>query len=429
MSTSLGVSPSPRLHSWRRVLPPLARSHRGGELLLGIVGNFQHLPLAPHGAVHGEPHAVVFTAAWHLGGAVFAGIDSVLVRCFAAEQAVGFVRQARNERDDFHVLGIGIQRLIHFNLPNFKFPRICIISYFNKKSTSWVAIKTLSTKDILSIVIYWYTLEMRLISWNINGLRAVHNKGLFLPFIKKEKPDILCLQETKAEQGQAEIDLPEYEEYWNSAKKKGYSGTAIFTKVKPVSISLGFPEKITKKYKLAVDGYGNPNEEGRVVTTEFDSPAGGFFLVNCYTPNAKGDLSRLNLRHKQWDPAFLAYVKELDAKKPVIFCGDLNVAHTEDDLAHPKENEGDHGFTKEERGGIDNIIKAGFVDTFRHFTPKGKGHYTWWSNWSNARARNVGWRIDYFFVSKRLVSKVKKAEILPAVMGSDHCPVSITIEI
>ena len=264
---------------------------------------------------------------------------------------------------------------------------------------------------------------MRLISWNINGLRAVHKKGLFVPFIKKEKPDILCLQETKAEQRQAEIDLSDYEEYWNSAKKKGYSGTAIFTKVKPVSVSLGFPEKIVQKYKFAGDGYGNPNEEGRVVAAEFKE----FFLVNCYTPNAKGDLSRLNLRHKQWDPAFLAYVKELDAKKPVIFCGDLNVAHTENDLAHPKENEGDHGFTKEERDGVDNIIKAGFVDTFRHFTPEGKGYYTWWSHWQNAPPPNVGWRIDYFFVSKRLMPKIKKAEILPDIMGSDHCPVTVTV--
>ena len=359
---------------------------------------------------------------------MFPGVDGVLVGCLATEQTAVLVRQVRNERDDFHVPGIGIQRLIHFNLPNFKFPRICIISYLYKKSTSWAAIKTLSTKDIWEFVIYWYTLEMRLISWNINGLRAVHKKGLFVPFVQKEKPDILCLQETKAEQGQAEIDLLDYEEYWNSAKKKGYSGTAIFTKVKPVSISLGFPEKIIKKYKLADDSYGNPNDEGRVVTTEFNAPAGGFFLVNCYTPNAKGDLSRLGLRHKQWDPAFLAYVKELDAKKPVIFCGDLNVAHTENDLAHPKENEGEHGFTKEEREGIDNIINAGFVDTFRHFTPEGKGYYTWWSHWQNARARNIGWRIDYFFVSKRLMSKVKKAEILPSVMGSDHAPVGIELE-
>src|SRR3989344_2210148 len=281
---------------------------------------------------------------------------------------------------------------------------------------------------LFGVRVFCYTLEMRLVSWNINGLRAVHKKGLFVPFVQKEKPDILCLQETKAEQRQAEIDLLDYEEYWNSAKKKGYSGTAIFTKVKPVSISLGFPEKIIKKYKLADDSYGNPNDEGRVVTTEFNAPAGGFFLVNCYTPNAKGDLSRLNLRHKQWDPAFLAYVKELDAKRPVIFCGDLNVAHTPDDLAKPKENEGDHGFTKEERGGIDCIIGAGFVDTFRLFT-QGNGYYTWWSNFGNARARNVGWRIDYWFVSGSLKSKVKASKIYPETLGSDHCPTLLELDL
>jgi exodeoxyribonuclease III len=207
---------------------------------------------------------------------------------------------------------------------------------------------------------------MKLISWNINGIRAVHNKNLFLPFLEKEKPDMLALQETKAERGQAAIDLPLYEEYWNSATKKGYSGTAIFTKIQPIEVTLGLPEDLVKKYKLAEDGYGNPNTEGRMVTAEFKE----FYLVNSYTPNAKPDLSRLALRHKQWDPAFLAFVKRLDEKKPVIFCGDLNVAHTPDDLANPKANEGEHGFTKEEREGIDKILEAGFVDTFRHFTPK-----------------------------------------------------------
>lgn len=264
---------------------------------------------------------------------------------------------------------------------------------------------------------------MKLISWNVNGLRAVHKKGLFIPFIEKHKPDILCLQETKAEQGQAEIDLPEYEEYWNSAKKKGYSGTAIFTKVKPLGIYLGFPEAICKKYELK-DGYGDLNAEGRVLALEFKN----FYVVNVYTPNAKDDLSRLPLRHKHWDPAFLAYCKLLEVKKPVVFCGDLNVAHQEIDLARPKENIGEHGFTNEEREGIDKIIEAGYLDTFRMFNKKGE-NYTWWSNWSNARARNIGWRIDYFFASSKLNTKIKKAEILDKVMGSDHCPVTLELNI
>ncbi len=192
--------------------------------------------------------------------------------------------------------------------------------------------------------------------------------------------------------------------------------------MKPVSISLGLPERIVKKLKLAKDRYGDPNKEGRVTAAEFKD----FFLVSVYTPNAKDDLSRLSLRHKRWDPAFLAYCKELDKKKPVIFCGDLNVAHAPEDLAHPKENEGRHGYTKEERAGIDAIIDAGFVDTFRHFT-KGGGHYTWWSHFSSARERNVGWRIDYFFASKRLMPKIKKSFILADVYGSDHCPIGIEL--
>ncbi|OGG47766.1 exodeoxyribonuclease III [Candidatus Kaiserbacteria bacterium RIFCSPHIGHO2_01_FULL_51_33] len=266
---------------------------------------------------------------------------------------------------------------------------------------------------------------MKILSWNVNGLRAVHKKGVFVSFVREAKPDVLCLQETKAEKGQAVIDLPEYEEYWNSAKKKGYSGTAIFTKKKPISITLDFPAALIKKFKLEGDGYGNPNAEGRVLTLEFPN----FFLVNVYTPNAKPDLSRLTLRHKHWDPAFLAYCKELEKEKPVIFCGDLNVAHTEEDLANPKANEGEHGFTKEEREGINNVIEAGFVDTFRHFTPHDKGHYTWWSHWANARDRNIGWRIDYFFLSKSLLPRLKKAFILPEVMGSDHCPVGIELSL
>lgn len=264
---------------------------------------------------------------------------------------------------------------------------------------------------------------MKIISWNVNGIRAVHKKGLLVPFIEKYKPDILCLQETKAEQNQSEVDLPQYEEFWNSAERKGYSGTAIFTKQKPISIVSNIPEKIAKKYKLE-DKYGDPNTEGRVVCAEYKD----FYIVTVYTPNAKDDLTRIPLRHKGWDPAFLEYVKDLDKKKPVIFCGDLNVAHTEDDLARPKENVGKKGFTKEEREGIEKILKAGFVDTFRMFT-KGNGHYSWWSHFANARARNIGWRIDYFFVSEKLSKKIKKSEIFPSVLGSDHCPVGIEIEI
>lgn len=266
---------------------------------------------------------------------------------------------------------------------------------------------------------------MKIVSWNVNGLRAVHRKGLFVPFIEKYKPDILCLQETKAEKEQAVIDLPDYEEYWNSATtRKGYSGTATFTKIKPLSVTSGLPENIADKYDLQNDGYGDLNKEGRVVTAEFKD----FFVVNVYTPNSKGDLSRLPLRHKQWDPAFLEYVNALETKKNVIFCGDLNVAHTENDLANPKQNEGEHGFTKEEREGLDRVIKAGFVDTFRYFTPEGNGHYTWWTPWRNARTRNIGWRIDYFFVNQKLMPKIKNSTILAEVLGSDHCPILLELE-
>jgi exodeoxyribonuclease-3 len=263
---------------------------------------------------------------------------------------------------------------------------------------------------------------MKIISWNVNGIRAVHKKGFFVPFIEKYKPDILCLQETKAEQHQNEVDLKGYEEYWNSATKKGYSGTAIFTKEKPFNVILNFPENIVKKYELK-DKYGDPNTEGRIVAAEFKN----FYVISVYTPNAKDDLSRIPLRHKNWDPAFLEYVKMLEKTKPVIFCGDLNVAHTADDLANPKPNEGKKGFTAEEREGIDNIIKSGLIDTFRMFV-KGNGHYTWWSHFANSRARNVGWRIDYFFVSKKLEKKIKKALILPDVMGSDHCPILLELD-
>lgn len=264
---------------------------------------------------------------------------------------------------------------------------------------------------------------MRIVSWNVNGIRAVHKKGLFLPFLKKYKPDILCLQETKAEESQSPVELPDYEEFWSSAKnKKGYSGTAIFTKVTPNDVIFGMPDDLVKKYGLADDDYGDPNEEGRIIAADMHD----FYVVSVYTPNAKDDLSRLPLRHKHWDPAFLTYMKRLEEEKPVIFCGDLNVAHTADDLARPKENEGKKGFTKEEREGIDNVISAGFVDTFRQFT-KGNGHYTWWAPWGDARGRNVGWRIDYIFASKGIAKLVQSAEIQADVLGSDHCPVSISL--
>ncbi|MNH50314.1 Exodeoxyribonuclease [compost metagenome] len=263
---------------------------------------------------------------------------------------------------------------------------------------------------------------MKIYSWNVNGIRAVINKGAFQSFIEKEQPDILCLQETKAKQGQAEIDLPEYHEYWNSAEKAGYSGTAIFSKTKPHTVINGFADGIAEKYNLAGDSYGDPTKEGRVISAEFDD----FWVVTVYTPNSKGDLSRLGLRDKQWDPAFLEHIKELEKQKPVIFCGDLNVAHTEDDLANPKPNVGKHGFTNEERAGLQNIIDAGFIDTLRMFV-KGNGHYTWWTHWANARARNVGWRIDYFLASNSLKDRIKAASIHADILGSDHCPVSIEL--
>lgn len=274
----------------------------------------------------------------------------------------------------------------------------------------------------LAGVVYNGTI-MRIISWNVNGIRSVVKKESFLPFVQKYRPDILCLQETKAEQGQAIIDLPEYEEYWNSAKKKGYSGTAIFTKIKPLAVINDLPDHLCQKYGLKEDEYGHPNNEGRVIAVEFQK----FYLVTVYTPNAKDDLSRILLRHQQWDPAFLAYCKELELKKPVVFCGDLNVAYTPDDLARPKDNEGLKGFTKEEREGFQNFIEAGFVDTFRLFH-KGNGFYTWWSHWANARERNIGWRIDYVLVSESLKKSVVSADIHPEVMGSDHCPVEIVLE-
>lgn len=266
-------------------------------------------------------------------------------------------------------------------------------------------------------------MAIRIYSWNVNGIRAVLKKGTFQSFLTEHRPDILCLQETKAERGQVEIDLADYQEYWNSAKKKGYSGTAIFSKEAPLAVINGLPADIAAEYRCVADDFGDPNEEGRVIAAEFEK----FYVVTVYTPNAKDDLGRLRLRHQHWDPAFLAYCKRLELQKPVIFCGDLNVAHTELDLANPKPNRGKKGFTDEEREGFQRFVDAGFVDTLRMFK-QGNGHYTWWSHFADSRARNVGWRIDYVLVSAALKPQVKAADIHADVMGSDHCPVSITLD-
>ena len=265
---------------------------------------------------------------------------------------------------------------------------------------------------------------MKLYSWNVNGIRAVIKKGALQQFIHNEQPDILCLQETKAKQGQADIDLPDYEEYWNSADKPGYSGTAIFTKMTPLSVRYGFSDAITSRYNFAADTYGDPTKEGRVLSLEFAS----FWVVTVYTPNSKGDLSRLSLRETQWDPAFLAHVSELEQSKPVVFCGDFNVAHEAIDLANPAANKGKHGFTREERAGFDAMTKAGFVDTFRAQHPTTTDAYTWWTHWAHARERNVGWRIDYWMASESLMSHISKSAIHASIMGSDHCPVSIDLD-
>jgi exodeoxyribonuclease III len=265
---------------------------------------------------------------------------------------------------------------------------------------------------------------MKLYSWNVNGIRAVVRKGVFQSFVKAHRPDVLCLQETKAERGQIEIDLPGYHEYWHSAVKKGYSGTAIFSREQPIKVTNGFPGTFAKRFRFADELERDSSEEGRLITAEFAR----FYAVTVYTPNAKDDLSRLALRHKHWDPAFLAYVKQLEKKKPVVFCGDMNVAHTELDLANPKPNRGKKGFTDEEREGFQNLVAAGFIDTLRLFK-EGNGHYTWWSHFANSRARNVGWRIDYVLVSAALRKSVKAAEIHADVMGSDHCPVSVTLAV
>ena len=253
---------------------------------------------------------------------------------------------------------------------------------------------------------------MKLLSWNVNGIRACLQKG-FLESMNKENPDIVCLQETKAHPEQVDIGLTNYEHhYWNSAERKGYSGVAVFSKIKPLSVDYGF---------------GVLDEEGRVITLEFED----FFLVNVYVPNSKPELERLELRYNEWDKKFLEYIKSLN--KPVIFCGDLNVAHEEIDLKNPKANKttatkpGSAGFTDKERERFSDYLKAGYVDSFRYFYPE-KEKYSWWSYRFKARDKNVGWRIDYFMVDEKLKEKMKSAEILDQVMGSDHCPVSLEIE-
>jgi exodeoxyribonuclease-3 len=265
---------------------------------------------------------------------------------------------------------------------------------------------------------------MKIYSWNVNGIRAVVKKELWEPFVNSEQPDIICLQEIKAKPEQIVLPQDGYTAYYFSAEKPGYSGTAILSKLKPLQVVNGLPDDIIKQFKVTSDTYGNPNLEGRVMAAEFDQ----FWLITVYTPNAKDDLSRIPLREKHWDPAFLAYCQQLEKSKPVVFCGDLNVAHTENDLANPKPNRGKKGFTDEERNGFQNFINAGFVDSLRIFK-QGNGHYTWWSHFAKARERNVGWRIDYFLVSETLKSKIMDASIHAQVFGSDHCPISVTIEI
>ena len=260
---------------------------------------------------------------------------------------------------------------------------------------------------------------LKIMSWNVNGLRAVLNKGALQKLMHEQKPDIICLQETKAKQGQAEIDFPEYEELWNSADRPGYSGTAIFTKIKPLSVR----NNLTTTQNFA-DQFGDPLTEGRVLTAEFEK----FFLVNVYTPNAKNALERLDLRAKLWDPEFLHYLKELEKTKPVVVCGDFNVAHEEIDIARPKTNHHSAGFTDEERQGMTNYLNAGLIDTFRSLHPN-EVRYTWWSHWGHARKNNVGWRIDYVLISGELESVLKSAEIYEDYFGSDHCPISIELEI
>lgn len=249
---------------------------------------------------------------------------------------------------------------------------------------------------------------MKLISWNVNGLRAVYKKG-FEDFFKSINADIFCIQETKMQEGQFEFELPGYNIYMNSAVKKGYSGTAVFTKIKPLNVTYGIGIEIH-------------DQEGRVITLEFDK----FFLVDVYTPNSQRELTRLEYRMK-WEDDFKNYLKNLEKTKPIIMCGDLNVAHNEIDLKNPKQNRKNAGFTDEERGKMTKLLEAGFIDTYRYLYPNQENAYTWWSYMANAREKNIGWRIDYFIVSDKLKERIKDAKIYSDIMGSDHCPVGLEI--
>ena len=251
---------------------------------------------------------------------------------------------------------------------------------------------------------------MKLISWNVNGIRACVTKG-FEDFFKQIDVDIFCIQETKCQEGQIDLDFDGYASYWNSAEKKGYSGTAIFTKIKPKSVRYGI-------------GIEEHDKEGRVITLEFEK----FYMVNIYTPNAKRELERLDYR-MIWEDEIRKYLLNLNTEKPVIMCGDLNVAHEEIDLRNPKTNKGNAGFTDEERGKMTELLNSGFLDTFRLLYPNKEDAYSWWSYMGRAREKNVGWRIDYFIVSKDIEEKVKEATIYPDVMGSDHCPVGLEVEL
>lgn len=251
---------------------------------------------------------------------------------------------------------------------------------------------------------------MKLISWNVNGLRACVKKG-FLEYFKNMDVDIFCVQETKLQAGQIDLNLENYYQYWNYAVKKGYSGTAVFSKQKPLDVRYGV-------------GMEEDEQEGRILTLEFDS----FFLVNVYTPNSQRDLARLDVRMK-WEDKIRSYLIELDGRKPVILCGDLNVAHQEIDLKNPKPNIGNSGFTIEERGKMTDLLASGFIDTYRYLYPDKTDVYTWWSYMNQVRARNIGWRIDYFLASNRLKEHIQNVQIHAEVMGSDHCPVVLEIEL
>lgn len=251
---------------------------------------------------------------------------------------------------------------------------------------------------------------MKFISWNVNGLRACVQKG-FLDFFNSIDADFFCIQESKLQAGQIDLDLPGYHQYWNYAEKKGYSGTAIFAKNEPLSVSYGI-------------GIEEHDKEGRVITLEYDN----FYLVTCYTPNSQNELKRLPYR-MQWEDDFREYLKTLDTKKPVVLCGDLNVAHNEIDLKNPKTNRKNAGFSDEERAKMTELLGSGFTDTFRYFYPDAEGIYSWWSYRFKAREKNAGWRIDYFITSKRINDKLKKAAIHTDVLGSDHCPVEVDIEL